>query len=116
MATISGTGKWVRKEFEASNIENRDFYSGKIPSFTSTSYVDANEFEFGFSANGVIIRNPSAVEMQFQWLRRKGETVESGTVPAAGEIHIQSLANKYGILLRSDSGAAIAGAEVIAYG
>lgn len=113
---VVGTGKWVRKETEASNIENRDFYSGKIASFTDAVYVDANKFEFGFSANGVIIRNPSGVEMQFQWLRREGDVIDSGTVPATSEIHIQNNANKYGIILRSDTAGAIAGAEVIAYG
>ena len=112
---VVGTGKWGRKENEASNIENRDFYSGKIASFTAATYVDANKFEFGFSAVGVIIRNPSGVEMQFQWLRREGDVIDSGTVPSMSEIHMQNNTNKYGILLRSDSGAAIADAEVIAY-
>jgi len=112
---VAGTGKWLRKESEASNIENRDFYSGKIVSFTANTYLDAQKFEFGFSANGIIIRNPSGVEMQFQWLRREGETVDSGTVAAMGEIHIQNNANKYGIILRSDTAGAIANAEVIAY-
>jgi len=113
---IVGTGKWSRLPTEPStSVDNRDYYSGVHPSISATTYVDANKLEFGFSATGVLIRNPSGVDLVFQWLRREGQVIDSGTVKAGQELHLNAGVNKQGIILRTDAGA-IAGVEVLAYG
>ena len=111
---ITATPKYELGSEEATtSVPDRDYYSGKFD-VSQTTYEDANKHDFGFLANGLLIRNAGGGELVFQFPRNDGKGYDNGTIPAGESFKIEVGANKPGVNVRVDSGST-SDVEIIAW-